>query len=403
MDIYKYTVRDARGVLVEGEQEASSSVALAKALRDQGMTVITVEKGGGGLLDIDVMAYVRGVKRSEILAFTIQLSTLISSGLPIVTSLEGVRDQAENPVLKSVLSSIIEDVQGGLPLSDALERHPKVFDALYVSMVRVGETAGILDESLERLALLLENQLALISDIRSSLIYPAILILVAIAVVGFLVVYVLPKFVALFAQLNIELPEITQALVSIASFLGTYWDMMLLIIAAVLIGLWQYLRTEQGMETRDNLLIKVPPCRGIVRKLMVARFATTFSALSRTGVPILRSFDVLETTLGNRVYARAIHDVGNAVEQGEPIAGTLSESGLFPSMLVRMVNAGEESGNLDKMLEKSGRYFEREVRNEIKVLVSLIEPAIIIGMAVIVAFIVLSIMLPLLDLTQMVR
>lgn len=403
MALYKYSVRNNSGDMVSGEQEAESAVSLARALQNQDLTVISVEKSGGGLLNIDVMAPFRGVRRSEILAFTIQFSTLIGSGIPIVSSLESVRDQTENAVLKGIVGSIAEDVQSGLPLSEAFERHPNAFDSLYISMIRVGETAGILDETLDRLALLLENQLALMSDVKSSLIYPGILILVATAVVSFLVVFVLPKFVALFAQLNIELPPVTHALINTANFLRDQWLMMLIIGIAVIVGIWRYLKTDSGVENRDRLLISIPPFRGIMRKLMVARFATTFAALSRTGVPILRAFDVLETTLGNRVFSRAVRDVGSAVGQGETIAGQLDKTRLFPSMLIRMVDAGENSGNIDTMLERSGRYFEREVRNEIKVLVSFIEPAIIVGMACVVAFIVLSVMLPLLDLTKMVH
>lgn len=400
---FSYIARDATGKRITGEQEAQNENILAQALQNQGYSVISIEKEGGGLLAMEIPGPFSGIKKSEILAFTIQLSTLVGSGLPIVSSLEAVHGQTTNPKLKEIVLDVVDGVQSGLPLSDSLEKHPKVFDSLYVSMIRVGETGGLLDDVLERLAELLENQLTLTSEVRNSLIYPSILIVVAIGIITFLVAFVLPKFVGLFAQLNIELPPLTQNLINVANFLQAYWDMIILALVAIIIIFTQYIKTENGSLIWHRLLITVPPARSITRKMLVARFASIFGALTRSGIPILRSFQVLEDIIANKVYIDGIKQVANAVEQGQTIASPLEETGLFPPMLIRMVDAGENSGRLDVMLERSGKYFERELRSQIKVLVSFIEPAIILLMAGVVSFVVLAVMLPLLDLTKIAQ
>ncbi|HZR83325.1 MAG TPA: type II secretion system inner membrane protein GspF [Candidatus Binatia bacterium] len=392
---FQYRAADGDGKILEGSIEAGE-VALAVArLQDRGLIPLKVAEAGPartGLASISLpsLNFRRGVRTGDLLIFTHELSTLLAAGLPLDRSLSILSELSERSEMKRVVSEVLQAVQRGKSLAEALAAHPRVFAPLYVNMVKAGEIGGVLDHVLQRLTDYLERADELRSEVRSALIYPAILTLVALASVTILLTYVLPKFAAIFAQAKQALPFSTRVLLAMSDGLRSYWWALILLIVLAAAGVAHYVRTPAGREQWDGLKLRIVLLGDLFRKLAVARFARTLGTLLRSGVPMLQALDIVRDVTGNVVISRAIDEVKVGVRGGSGVAGPLSHTAAFPPLALQMISVGEETGKLDEMLVQVAEYFDKEVRAQVKRLTSLLEPALLLVGGVVVGFVVLS-------------
>jgi len=327
---------------------------------------------------------------------------MIDAGVAIVRCLDILENQTKDPVLKPVIAQCKKDVKGGMSLTDAFAKHPNVFSRLYVNMVKAAETGGILDKILDRLATFLETEQEVRSKIKSAMIYPILVLVFALTMVVALFMFVLPKFKELFDSLNVELPAATRALFGISEIMRSYWYAGVVVIAALAVAFKWYKNTEQGAWQIDMLKLRFPVIGELVQKMAISRFARTFATLIHSGVPMMRSLEIVGETAGNRVIAKAVDNARNAIREGQKISVPLAQSGLFPGMVTHMIDIGEETGRLSDMLSKVSDFYDQEVENAVKALTSLIEPCLIVVMGGIVGFIAVSIMAPIFKLISAV-
>ena len=330
--------------------------------------------------------------------FTVQLATLSEAGIPVVRALTILEGQTRPGPFKEVLREITEDVSGGSPLSEAMQKHDKVFDRLYASMVRAGEAGGVLDRVLQRLAIFREKAAELKGKIGTAMIYPTVLILVAITVVSAVMAFVIPKFKEIFESFGVPLPEITQLLLNVSSFIRDRWYFVFGLPAVLLVLHVFLMKGRVGYRRRiHGLMLRVPVLGGVLRKTIVAGFARTFGTLIQAGVPHLDALGIVRDTTGNEVLRDAVEDIRRTVREGEGIARPMGETGVFDDIVVNMVDVGEETGELDNMLIKVAEAYEKQVDRGTTRLLNLLEPLMIVVLAVVVGFIVIALFLPLLD------
>lgn len=352
--MFEFKARDRSGKVHEGQLEASSSGAVVKTLRDRGLMPLAVnEKRASSLQkEIKIPGFGGKIKQKEMALFSRQLATMVNSGLTLIRSLSILEDQSENPTLKEVTAGVRSKVEQGVSLSVALEDHPKAFSPLYVSMVRAGEVGGALDETLERLADTLESQARLRSQIKSAMAYPVVVLNLIVFIVLAMLVFVVPIFEKMYADLGGELPLPTQMLINISRFITSKWWLILAVFGGLTFGFKRWKKTEQGTRTWDALKLKFPIFGKLTQKVSISRFSRTFSVLSRTGVPVLQALDIVAQTAGNTVVSDAVIDVQASVKRGESLAGPLERHDVFPPMVTQMMAVGEETGALDAMLSK---------------------------------------------------
>lgn len=408
MPTYVVEAMDSKGKPVKQEVEAVSVEDAQDKIRNMNLYPTSIkEKGEKGKREM-VAGEIKerkgfdlfGVSNKKLTYFTRQFSTLVDAGLPLVRSLRILMEQERAGTLKNVLADIIEDVQGGASLSEAMARHPKVFDDLYCNMVRAGEAGGVLEDVLRRLAEFMEKSQKLKRRVIGALIYPAAVITIAGGILALIIIVIIPKFKKMFEEMMVELPAATEILLTVTGF---FMDHIVLILAlpVILFIIYQIIRrTEIGGMTVDRVKLYVPIFGGIIRKTSIARFARTFGTLIDAGVAILEALSIIEHTTGNKVVSHAISEIHDSIKTGENIAGPMRESGVFNEMVVNMVDVGEETGELDKMLIKIADAYEDEVDNTVAALMSILEPVIIITLGLIVGFIVISLFLPLISLMQ---
>lgn len=330
--------------------------------------------------------------------FTVQLATLSEAGIPVVRALTILEGQTRPGPFKEVLREITEDVSGGSPLSEAMQKHDKVFDRLYASMVRAGEAGGVLDRVLQRLAIFREKAAELRGKVGTAMIYPTVLILVAIAVVSAVMAFVIPKFREIFESFGVPLPEVTQVLLNVSTFVRDRWYLvfgvpaLLLLLHTIMMG-----RRQPYRRRIHALLLRVPVLGTVLRKTIVAGFSRTFGTLIQAGVPHLDALGIVRDTTGNEVLREAVDDIRRTVREGEGIARPMGETGVFDDIVVNMVDVGEETGELDNMLIKVADAYEKQVDRGTTRLLNLLEPLMIVVLAVVVGFIVIALFLPLLD------
>jgi len=329
--------------------------------------------------------------------FTRQLSTMLASGLALMEALEVLAEQSESASMRSVCEGVAAEVRSGADLSAALESYGKVFDPLYVSMVRAGEASGQMDQILERLADHLEEAGKLRAELRSAMTYPVISLVLVISITAFLLIGVVPGFRDVFASLDAELPAITTAVLGLSDTLRQQWLMSAGLVLLPVALFWGMRRTERGAELIDRLSLRIPVFGEILRQAALARFSQTFATLVRAGVPILATLEIVADTAGNRTIARSVRACSESVQAGRPLSEPLSESPVFPPMVVRMIGIGERTGALESLLEKIGEFYEGRVRATVGALTSLIEPILIAVMGVLVGGVVLAVFLPILD------
>jgi len=411
MPLYAYKGIAPSGKAVSGTRDAESPKVLRQVLRKDGVHVTSFDlsKGGkaaqaqnakkGGLSrDVDLGGLLGGVKKSEIAAFTRQIATLLRSGIPLAESLGALVEQQTNQRFKAQLSEVRTAVNEGTALADALAKHPKLFDELYVSMVRAGELAGNLDEVLGRLADFLETTQKLKSKVQGAMIYPAIMVVIGTVIITILMVKVIPEITKTFTQQGKTLPINTRFLIALSGFIGRNW---LLIAGAVAVGIFAFTRwtmSAAGKPVWHRFVLGLPALGQLARTINVSRFARTLGTMLQSGVPMLRSLDAAKATMGNVLLQRVVDDAKQAVTEGESLAVTLKKSGQFPSTMLHMIAVGERAGQLEQMLGRVADAYEAEIETKLSRFIALLEPLMLLGMGVAVAFIVISILQPMMDL-----
>ena len=402
MAAFVFRAVDLAGVPARGEVDAESKQAVSDQLKARGLIVLDIAAKKGSK-EITLHFFER-VKPRDMTIMTRQLATMVSSGVTILRALYVLEEQTESKMLKQALVAIRKDVEAGLPLSDAFERHPKVFNPLYVAMVRSGETGGMLEDSLLRTADQLEKEDALRRQVRSAMVYPTVVISFALVILLALVAFIVPVFAKVFKDFGGKLPGLTQVTVSISHFVTGRWY---LLIGLTVLGVWGFFKWKKSKAGRpqwDKFRLRVPMKIGeVVQKVALARWSRTLSALVHAGVPILQAIDITGRTAGNVVVERAMANVQDSVKRGGTISGPLKEVPVFPSMVVHMVGVGEETGALDSMLGKIADFYEAEVDAAVKALTSILEPVMIIIVGGIVGFVVISMYLPLFKVYDQIR
>ena len=394
---YVFKAIDLVGVQSKGELDADSKQAVNDQLKSRGLIVLDIaEKRGSKEIKLP---WANRVKSADLTIMTRQLSTMVSSGMTILRALYVLEAQTESDALKETLVVVRKDVEAGLPLSDALERHPKVFDPLFVAMTRAGETGGVLDSALIRVADQLEKAEALRRQVKSAMTYPTVIITFAMIVVLALVTFLVPVFAGIFEEFGGELPLITRVTVAASDFVKGFWYLLIAGTAGAIFGFRKFKKSPRGREILQRAMLKTPMKIGdIVQKVALARWSRTFSALITAGVPLLAALDIVGKTAGNVVVEQAMDKVFESVKSGGTIAGPLKESSVFPSMVGHMVGVGEETGALDAMLSKIADFYEDQVAAAVKSLTAIIEPIMIIVVGAIVGFIVIAMYMPMFSL-----
>jgi type IV pilus assembly protein PilC len=375
----------------EGALVAETKELGLAQLRRQNIVVTGIRERGK---EISLTKVGRKVPPKILAVFTRQFSVMIDAGLPLVQCLEILALQQEHKTFQKILLQVRQDVEAGSTLADAMRRHPKAFDTLYVNMIAAGEAGGILDTILQRLSVYIEKAVKLRSQVRSALIYPTAVIIIAAIVVAVILLKVIPTFAALFTSLGAELPFPTRVVIATSNFLARYFIFFVIGIAVVAYAIRRYYRTYRGRRVIDGMLLKAPIIGMILRKIAVARFCRTLATLTSSGVPILESLDITARTAGNAIVEDAVLETRKSVEGGKTIVEPLKDSNVFPNMVVQMIGVGEQTGSLDAMLNKIADFYEDEVDVAVQGLVKLMEPVMIFILGVIIGGIVIAMYLP---------
>jgi type IV pilus assembly protein PilC len=403
MTTFAYKAIDQRGAQATGKIDGDSKASVAMTLRNQGFTVLDLNEVKQGLGSIELGGR---IKSKDLTVFSRQFATMVNSGLSMLRCLYVLEEQTPNKKLAKVVGEIRADVEAGISLSDSLEKHPKVFSRLYVSMVRAGELGGILDEVLNRLATQLEKEDSIRRAVKSAMVYPILIGSFAILVLIGMVLFLIPIFAAMYKDLgNAQLPTLTRIMVALSGLFRSWWGLLVLIaIIALIWGLRRLKRTERGTMVWDRIKLRIPMGIGeIVRKLAVSRFSRTLGTLISSGVPILQAIEITGQAAGNAVIEKAMIDVQQSVKEGQSITKPLEQVSVFPAMVTQMISVGEETGSLDAMLSKIADFYEDEVNSSIKSLTSILEPILMLGVGVIVGTVVISMYLPIFNMMNIVK
>ena len=396
MSTYVFKAIDLAGVKAAGEIEADSKQAVSDQLRARGLVVLDI---GDKYRSREInLSFLERVKAGDLAVFARQLATMISSGMSILRALYVLEEQTESKMLKETVVAVRKDVEAGLSLSDALARHPKVFSPLFVAMAQAGETGGVLEDSLKRVADQLEKDASMHRQIRSAMIYPILVMVFAVAVMIALCAFLIPVFEGVFKQFGGELPAITKVSVFASHVVTKEWWAMFLVTAAVVGGFLKWKRSTRGRKQWDRLRLRIPMKIGaIVQEVAVARWSRTLASLTSAGVPLLQALEITGRTGGNIAVEEAMEGVIASVKRGGTISAPLAKAPIFPAMVTHMVGVGEETGALDSMLEKVAEFYEDRVAASVKALTSILEPIMILVIGAMVGFIVISMYLPLFE------
>ena len=405
MPTYKYIARDQEGKSVTGKMAADNESMIVAELRKRNLIIITIDEEKSSVIKSSTPKAKRGkkIKSEDIVVFTRQFATMIDAGIPILQALEAMSEQASNSSFKQTIDMIREDIQLGNSLSVSFAKHPKTFDSLYVNMLRVGETGGILSTILDRVALYLEKTEKLKQKVKAAMIYPAVVVSMALIITIVLIIKVVPTFATIYDSLGQKLPIMTQMLIDFSNLMQHYFLFLVMAVGLMIVAFFKYYQTPQGRLQIDSLLLKMPIFGDLICKVSVSRFSRTFSTLSQSGVAILETLDIVGKTCGNRVIELLVEDIKLSVREGESIAVPLSKSKAFPPMVTRMIAIGEKSGQLEKMLTKVAEFYDEQVDTAVEGLTKLIEPLIIAFLGVVVGFIVVALFMPILSLTSAIH
>lgn len=409
MPSFEYQVKDQGGKDQNGVQEAPDVGTLVSSLRSQGFIIIRVSEvkrsksfkvGKGPSRQHGKSG---NVKLDDLVVFSRQMATLVGAGVPLIQALDILAEQVEKEKLRAILQHIHQEVQGGKSFSDSMEKYHRVFSTLFINMVRAGEQSGSLEEILDRIATYLEKSSALQKKVKSALMYPAAVSVMAFLITFGMLTFVIPKFAEMFEGLNAELPALTRGLIDFSRFLAANWLIVLGGLGGSIFGFFQFIKTPVGGLAWDSFKIRMPVFGPLLLKVAVSKFSRTLATLVRSGVQILSSLEIVSKTSGNRRLELVIHSLMDSVKKGESISGPLEKSQVFPTMVVRMIAIGEETGELEEMLMKIADFYEKEVDAAVDGLTSLIEPLIIAFLGVVIGGIVIAMFLPIFTLTNAIK
>jgi len=401
MPTFKYSAKNKDSKTVAGKISAENKAAVIDELRKRSLTIISIQelKGAGPKTSSFQSKKVKG---DEIVIFSRQLATMVDAGIPIIQGLDALTEQVSHPLFKRVLGTVREDIEHGSSLSVSFAKHPQVFDTLFINMVKVGETGGALSAVLDRVATYMEKTLKLKRKVKSALIYPCVVVSMAIIITIILLVKVVPTFAEIYKSFNQELPAMTLVLVGTSEILQHYLLFVIGFFVLVFFAIGQWHKTNKGALILDGMLLRVPIFGDLLRKVAISRFSRTLATLVQSGVPILESLDIVEKTIGNRVLETVVSDVKDSVREGESLSGPLVKSGVFPPMVTRMIAVGEKSGKMETMLLKISEFYDDQVDAAVDGLTSIIEPLIIGVLGIVIGFIVIALFLPIINITQII-
>lgn len=408
MPVYEYTAYDDLGKNRSGITDADSIVAARQKLRSSGLFPVEVKEAQvqsriSTRQKIDLAGFFKKTSPADITVMTRQLGILLGAGLPLVTSLNALIRQTAKQSLKKVIAGIKEDVNEGQSLAAALSRYSKVFSPFYINIVRAGEASGTLDVVLNRLAELREKQQALMGRIKAALAYPVFMFFIGIAVLFFLMTFIVPTVTQVFEEMKQALPVPTIIMISISDFLKSFWWIILLMVAGGIVAFFRYTKAGKGRELRDRFILKLPLFGDLKLKMVVAHFGQTLGALLQNGVPLLSALEIVQNIVNNVVIADIIEKAREEVSEGRDLASALEQEEVFPPIVVQMISVGEQSGDLEQMLFNVSAAYENEVESSIMAMTSLLEPIMILLMAAVVGFVVMAILLPIFEMSQLIR
>ena len=404
MPAYTYKGRTQAGELISGVIDAPTPEAVAEQLFSKGYIPIKIEAGepagssvdkGWNLFDI--------IKSEDLIVFSRQLATLVSSGISFLRSLDTLSEQTKSKKLRRIIEETRKEIEKGSSFSDALAKFPKVFSPLYVSMIRVGEEGGVLDDILERLASLLEHEAATRARMKAATRYPIIVMIFVIIAFFVITTFIVPKFAAMYASSKVALPLPTRILIVTNKAITTYWPLLAAVVAGIIFMMRGYLKTPSGRWNWDKIKLKTPVIGPVVEKTVMSRFARIFSTLYRSGIPMLHTLDIVSGTLGNVIIARAVEVIKDSVREGKGLSQPMASTMVFPPMVTQMVAVGEETGALDTMLTKVADYYDLEVEYAIKNLSTTLEPILLVLIAGMVLFLALGMFLPIWDMIHVMK
>jgi len=409
MPIFTYVALDSKNSPVNGQLDQQDRAAVINALTKQGLRPISIKesKKAGTEMTLGKALGSNKVKSDQLVIFTRQLSAMVGAGVPLLRALSALSEHvAESPILKKILINVIHDVEAGSTLGDALSKYPNAFNDVYVNMVRAGEAAGILDEILKRLALQQEKSATLRKKIRSSMAYPVVLLVITVLAFFGLMIFIIPQIGNVIKDLggaDAELPGLTLAMLAISNFITSFWYLIFAVMGASTYFLLRYTKTTRGRFQRDSLFLKLPLISPTIKKVAVAHFARTFSALIEAGVAVLEALSVTSRAVGNVVYEKALLDAEVEVKNGKNLSDVIAKNPLFPPIVSQMIAVGEETGQTDQVLVKVADFYEEEVDVAINGLSTIIEPVMIVLMGSMVGLIAASVMLPIAGLAQTIK
>jgi type IV pilus assembly protein PilC len=402
---FQYRVRDTTGRLLQGTLDGDSQNLVALKLREMGYVPIAIEEQGAKNLqrDLKIPGLSDRISQKDVAIFSRQFATMISSGLSLNRALHILNEQTENKKLAGIINEVRLDVEKGASLSMAIARHPKAFNRLYVAMVRAGETGGVLDRVLTQLAAIIEKQVELKRKIKSAMTYPVAVLFLVLLIVTAMLIFVVPTFETLYADLGGELPLPTRILLMVSGIVVKWAPVIVVAEVAAVFGFKKWLHSETGRAQWDTFKLKVPVFGKLVHKTVLTRFSRTFAVLLRSGVPILEALEITSETVNNTVAARAIKDTQGAIKRGESVASELARHPVFPPMVVQMLSVGEETGQVDSMLEKCADFYDQEIEATVDALTSLLEPLLIVVMGGAVGGMVVALYMPMFQIINLVK
>lgn len=398
----RYKAATKEGKIIQGLIDAKDVNEAALYLRNKEFMVIKVEAVTSDSLS-SLLAKLNKVKSGDVVLFTRQLSSMLESGLTLMRALEIFRDQIQNKAMIEIVSSLITDVEGGKPLSRALAKFPDVFTPIYISLVKAGESSGLLDKVLLRLADNLEKQEKLKGTIKSALMYPIIVVILMIIVVFVMMIFVIPQLSVLYKNLNIPLPLPTQIIVGMSNFVIIFWPLILIASIFLFLFLQRWKKTEQGQLVIDNLVLKMPVFGLLIKQTILTEFSRTFGLLVGTGTLVVDALLETADTMGNIYYKNAVKDISKQIEKGVSVGDAMQSNPLFPAMVVQLVKVGEQTGKVDENLLKASEYYEREVNQTVKTLTTAMEPFIMIALGIGVGFLIISVITPIYSLISTIQ
>ncbi|MCX7921619.1 MAG: type II secretion system F family protein [Clostridia bacterium] len=400
MPLYTYKVKNEAGKIFTGSTKINSEAELVVLLEEKGYTPVEI-KVRNAFTDISTISIFKPkVKVKDLAIFCRQFAIVLEAGVPIASALDVLREQAENVTLKECVDDIYENIQKGTSLSNAFKQHINIFPEILINMIESGEISGQLDKVFIRMADHFEKEYKLVHKIRGAMMYPMMVCIVAVAVVIILLTFVLPQFTKVLTDLKVDLPFITKLMINISNFFKGFWWLVVMLLVGVVIGLRYYFKSEKGKKVIGTLAIKMPIIKNVTKNVITARFTRTLGTLIASGVLLIQALEVVQKIMGNAIIADKLNDVINEVKKGKGLTPSLNNVKYFPPMVMSMIKIGEESGNLDFSLDKSADFYDQEVESSTQRLMSVLEPVMIVVLACIVGFILISVLLPMMSIYE---